>query len=406
MSGTPPSRLDRASSRAAGGSSREPRAILTRRGLLGGAAALVLPSAAGCRCIGAPDPADPIGAGAAGSGGVTTLASPWQTLTFEPSAVYSEPGRALVLVPEGAASLPIVVALHGRGETRSLDIGARGFRDFYGLDRIDARLRAPPLTRDDLLGFTNDERLARLNASLAASPYGGVVLASPYAPDLADRSFEGAAPYGRFVTEVLLPRARELAARAASTGSSTATGMSPSAPGAAPAVGASSSAQSAAPASSEGAVSSTPSAMPAPSEGAAPSAPSAAPVRSPVPYTGIDGVSMGGRLALWIGLRFPEMFRAVGAMQPALRPAEAGLVARLAADARARNPALRIRLLSSEDDPFLAAVKATSEAMRALAVEHDLVVVPGPHNYEWNRGPGCTEMLLWQERALRGLASP
>lgn len=316
-----------------------PDRSLSRRGVLAGAAALLLPSAAGCRCAGGPD----AGSAGGGPGGAPSklVAPPWHELSFEPSSIYPERERALVLVPEGAAALPVVVALHGRGETRSLDIGARGFRDFYGLDRVDGRLRAPPITSDDLLGFTTEERLSRINASLAAAPYRGVVLACPYAPDLTDRSFAGAEAFGRFVTSVLLPKAREKAG---------------------------------APASPE--------------------------------RTGIDGVSMGGRLALWIGFRFPEAFGAVGAMQPALRPNEAQTVAKLAAEARARNPKLRIRLLSSEDDPFLEAVTAASEAMRTAGVENELVVVPGPHDYEWNRGPGCAEMLLWHERVLRDLLPP
>lgn len=267
--------------------------------------------------------------------------APWHELSFAPSAVYSEPEKALVLAPAGAPDLPIVVALHGRGETRSLDIGARGYRDYYGVDRIDGRLRAPPITKTDLLQFAEETRLARINASLAAAPYRGVVLACPYAPDLMDRSPEGASAFGRFVVDVLLPKVRETASSTAKTA-----------------------------------------------------------------RVGIDGVSMGGRLALWIGLLFPEVFSAVGAMQPALRAGEADLVAKLASAARAKSPKLRLRLLSSEEDPFLDAVNATSLAMKKAGVEHDLVIVPGPHNYDFNRGPGCAEMLLWQERALRDLPSP
>ena len=267
---------------------------------------------------------------------------PWRELSFDATPAYPEPERALVLVPEGAASLPVVVALHGRGESgHGLDTGARGFRDFYGVDRIDARLRTPPVTRQDLLHFTTDQRLDQINASLAKAPYAGVVLACPYAPDLSDRTVTGAEPFGRFVTETLVPKAREAAG--------------------APSV---------------------------------------------VERTGIDGVSMGGRLALWIGLRFADRFGAVGAMQPALRVEEAPRVAKLAVEARAKNPKLRLRLLSSEGDPFLEAVKAASAEMRAQGVDHDLVIVPGPHDYDFNRGPGCAEMLLWQERALRGLPSP
>jgi len=317
-----PQRL--ASERAAGAS-------ISRRDLLRGAAAFALPAVAGCRCAGAP-----------GAGPAAVVAPPWQELSFEPSAWYPEPERALVLVPPGAAELPIVVALHGRGESgRGLDAGARGFRDDYGVDRIDGRLRAPPITRQDLLGFASEERLAKLNASLAAQPYRGVVLACPFAPDLRDRSVAGAEPYGRFVVESLLVKVREKLGTTAAAA-----------------------------------------------------------------RAGIDGVSMGGRLSLWIGFRFPEAFAAVGAMQPALRVEEAASVAALARAAREKSPTLRIRLLSSEDDPFLAAVKAASAKMDEAGVGHDLVIVPGPHNYEFNRGPGCTEMLAWQERALRGLPSP
>jgi pimeloyl-ACP methyl ester carboxylesterase len=306
----------------------QPRAgrLMSRRDALLSAAALALPGAAGCK---------------GGTVGATGIGA-WRELAFDPTAAYPEAERALLLVPDGAKELPLVVALHGRGESgRGLDAGARGFRDDYALDRVDARLRAPPITHADLLGFVTDARLAQFNASLAAQPYRGVVLATPYTPDLHDRSFAGAEAFARFVTETLIPRARSVAGSAAAAG-----------------------------------------------------------------LPGIDGVSMGGRLALWIGLRFPELFSALGAMQPALKVEEAPQVAALARAARDKAPKLRIRLLSSEQDPFLAAVKATSAKMNDAGVTHDLVIDPGPHDYIFNRGPGCAEMLLWQDRALRGLPSP
>jgi hypothetical protein len=30
------------------------------------------------------------------------------------------------------------------------------------------------------------------------------------------------------------------------------------------------------------------------------------------------------------------------------------------------------------------------------------VTVPGPHDYEFNRGPGAYEMLMFHDRVLRG----
>jgi hypothetical protein len=118
--------------------------------------------------------------------------------------------------------------------------------------------------------------------------------------------------------------------------------------------------------------------------------------------TGIDGVSMGGRLALWVGLSHPEIFGVVGALQPALRAEEAPLVSELARAAMARAK-VSLRLVTSEEDYFLAAVRAVSERLRADGVEHELLVIPGTHGYDFNRGPGGADMLLWHERVQRGL---
>ncbi|MDI3287080.1 alpha/beta hydrolase-fold protein [Polyangium sp. 15x6] len=260
----------------------------------------------------------------------------WKDLPFP-----SEEQRALVLAAPSTRPLPVLVALHGRGESgRGLEVGAFAWRDDYGLDRTDRRLHAPPLTDVDLEGFVRPERLAQMNDSLAKHPYEGLVVACPYTPVVADRSEKGAVPFGRFVTDVLLPRVRAEAK-----------------------------------ASSDRAA------------------------------TGIDGVSMGGRLALFVGFAHPEIFGAVGALQPALKPEEAPVFAKLARAAWDRQP-FALRLVSSDDDPFLPAVRALSAALAEVKVPHQLVVTPGPHDYAWNRGPGGAEMLLWHERVLRGLSAP
>jgi hypothetical protein len=84
---------------------------------------------------------------------------------------------------------------------------------------------------------------------------------------------------------------------------------------------------------------------------------------------------------------------------------EAELVSELARAALAKAP-VRLRLVTSEEDYFLAAVKAASDRMRADGVPHELLVIPGTHGYEFNRGPGGAELLLWHERVQRGLAPP
>ncbi|WP_433930549.1 alpha/beta hydrolase [Sorangium cellulosum] len=305
---------------------------LSRRRALFGLAALASTSCR--RSSSPPEPAPaPASSGAAPPG--------WKDLAFEPAAGDEGPQRALLLAPGGAAALPLLVALHGRGEAvRGVDVGARGWRDDYGLDATLERLRSPPLEPEDLGHMATRERLAQLNASLGAHPYRGMSIATPFTPDLRDRSVEGAAGFGRFVVERLLPRAR--------------------------------------------------------AEGGCQAAREA---------TGIDGVSLGGRLALLVGLSHPDVFGAVGALQPAVRAGEAEMFSTLARRAMERRK-VALRLVSSEADPFLPAIQAISDRLRQDGVAHELLIVPGPHDYAWNRGPGGVEMVLWHERVLRGLSPP
>lgn len=265
----------------------------------------------------------------------------WRTLDFPPTPDLPEGERALFLLPDDPPSAPLLIALHGRGEAgRGLEIGAGAWPRDYALDRLHRRLLAPPLTADDLQRMQSPARLQRLNDSLAARPYKGLCVACPATPVLADRSVEGAEPFGRFLIDTLVPRAR---------------------------------AEAHCPARREA--------------------------------TGIDGVSMGGRIALFVGLSHPEVFGVVGALQPAIREDEAPLLAALAKRAFAKASVV-LRLVSSEEDPFLPAVRAASAALRAEGIDHELLVIPGTHGYEFNRGPGGVEMLLWHERVLRALPPP
>jgi enterochelin esterase-like enzyme len=115
---------------------------------------------------------------------------------------------------------------------------------------------------------------------------------------------------------------------------------------------------------------------------------------------GIDGVSLGGAVALRVGLGNPEAFGAVGTLQAALGDDQVTELTELAKAARGANPALKLRLLTSKEDYFRGAISRTSAAWKAAAIEHDFVEVPGPHDYPFNRGPGAIEMLIWHDRAL------
>jgi enterochelin esterase-like enzyme len=118
--------------------------------------------------------------------------------------------------------------------------------------------------------------------------------------------------------------------------------------------------------------------------------------------TGIDGVSLGGRVALVVGLAHPDRFGAIGALQPAIQENESPALARRAREALADAAGFRLRLVTSDRDYFRGAVLGLHLALKADGIEHEHLVIPGPHDYAFNRGPGGVEMLLWHDRVLRG----
>jgi iron(III)-salmochelin esterase len=248
-------------------------------------------------------------------------------------------GRAVIVVPawgDAGARYPVLVALHGHGEAvKSPAEGAMGWPRDYAMVRAVDRLRAPPLRESDYEGFVDPARMADANASLAARPFGGVIVACPWLPDFHPAPTVDISAYGRFVLGALLSRVRRET----------------------PAI-------------------------------ASPEA------------TGIDGVSLGGVIALRIGLTSPESFGAVGGIQPAIVDGQSTEWVALARAARARHPAMKLRLLTSHEDYFRDAIVGVSQAWQRDGITHDFADVPGPHDYVFNRGPGSIELLTWHDRAL------
>jgi hypothetical protein len=117
--------------------------------------------------------------------------------------------------------------------------------------------------------------------------------------------------------------------------------------------------------------------------------------------TGIDGVSLGGVIALRIGLTYPEAFGAVGGIQPAFGDNQNAEWTSLAQEARAKRAGQKLRLLTSHDDYFHDVVTGVDRAWTAAGITHEFADVVGPHDYVFNRGPGSFELLLWNDRALR-----
>jgi len=257
------------------------------------------------------------------------------------------PESVVVVIPKGASPahrLPVLVALHGQGESRkSPELGARGWPDDYGMLRAFERLASPPLAREDFGDMVDDGRLGALNTALAKRPYSGLIVVCPYLPDRfgADTLMDDAAKFGAFLARTVLPRVyRET-----------------------PAIG-------------------TPA------------------------TTAIDGVSLGGRAALIVGLSRATSFGAVGGIEPAFHDDQVDEIAALAARAKAANPHLSLRLMSATDDRFLGVTRALSRAFAKKGAANRLLVVPGDHSYEFNRGPGVYEMLLHYDRVLRGEDAP
>jgi hypothetical protein len=233
--------------------------------------------------------------------------------------------------PRGARGpLPLVVALHGAGEARrGRGRGHLGWPEDYALEEAFAALLAAPLSSEAYRGLVDEAHLAARNRALAARAFRGLVVVAPYTPNLLAESV-GAPSILAFGDWVAGPLLDAVRREV--------------------------------------------------------------PLASP-DAAGIDGVSLGGRMALEVGLRHPDRFQSVGAIQPAVR----GRVGAIAALAR---PGQALRLLSSRRDPFLPATRALSEAWTSASLSHELLVVPGPHDYVFNRGPGSVELLYFHDAVL------
>jgi iron(III)-salmochelin esterase len=252
---------------------------------------------------------------------------------------FDDGGRAVVIVPlwrKPDEKLPVLVALHGRGEANRGPVeGVMGWPRDYALLRAIGRVCAPPLTASDYEGFFDGKRLAATNAGLAATPFKGLVVVCPYLPDVDLRKPAPIEDYGRYLLETVLPRVR-----------------------------------------------------------------ASLPVLTTPSAYGIDGVSLGGAVSLRVGLGNPNAFGAVGSLQAAIGEDQVPELTELAKTARAANAALKLRLLTSSDDYFRSALTHASAAWKAAGIDHDFADVPGPHDYPFNRGPGAIEMLVWHDRML------
>lgn len=254
---------------------------------------------------------------------------------------------AIAVWPRGkyvkGEALPLVIAFHGKGEQRlGPERGYRAWVEKYGLVPAYEALLGGVLTKDAFGGLVRDAELARLNTELKARAFKGVLVVGVYTPDLMAEVEhpERIDAYAEWVADKLVSKARRM--------------------------------------------------FPVVSQEAR--------------AVGVDGVSLGGMVALEVGLRHPEVFGSVGTMQPAIRGREAELAER-ALKAQQRFPQT-IRLLSSDHDPLLDTTRKLSEELRKRRVAHTLEVTPGAHDYAFNQGPGAIQLLYFHDRALRSEKRP
>jgi predicted esterase len=102
--------------------------------------------------------------------------------------------------------LPLLVLLHGLGETTNEKLGAYAWIDKYGLGSAWQRMKRAPVERVGKRGEWTDARLAEVNAELAARPFRGFAMACPYMPNPSGAADLDA--YAKWLETSLVPRAR------------------------------------------------------------------------------------------------------------------------------------------------------------------------------------------------------
>lgn len=249
--------------------------------------------------------------------------------------------RAVVLVPRHLTKkerVPLLVLLHGLAETVDEEMGAYAWVKRYGAAEGYAHLRAPAtITRDGLGKMATDERCAEIRTELSTRPFGGMVIACPYTPNIwkTGASVEAAIDaHTQWIFDVLLPRLY-----------------------------------------------------------------AETPVLPGREHLGVDGVSLGGYASLGVGVRRAQELGSIGCVQAAISVAEAPSWADRLEKAFAKG-ARPLHLMTSTLDVFRKPVEALDAALTARKVAHDFRLAIGPHDQPFLRGPGSLEMLLWHARQL------
>ncbi len=253
----------------------------------------------------------------------------------------AELGRRFTLfTPRGLAKdqrVPLVVLLHGLGEAGDPRAGAYAWTDRYGLSTSYDRLGTPPVQRTSKRLDWTDKRLGEVNAELLRTPFRGLAFACPVTPNVAKLK-DPVAALDRYTSWLV--------------------------------------------------------------DVVVPRARKEAPVVPDAAHTHLDGCSMGGYVGLEVFLRRPDVFGAWGGVQSAFGSQRAVSYADRIARVIKKTPRA-LHLETSEQDPFREANQLLSAELKKRGVQHELLVLPGPHDQPWLREAGTIEMLLWHDRLPR-----
>jgi enterochelin esterase-like enzyme len=249
--------------------------------------------------------------------------------------------NAVLFVPRQHArgsELPLLILLHGLGETKSVALGLRAWPELYGLLDSYSRLASPPVEGAGICRRCIDgERLALVNASLKARPFRGFAVVCPVTPNphQVGPAAQTLDAYAAWIQERLLPAVGDRI-RIADRGRKVA----------------------------------------------------------------IDGCSLGGYVALETFVRRPALFAGAGMVQGAIGEAHVDRTARRVADALERVGARPLHLLTSSNDVYRRANERLSASLTRLGVSNRLELTVGAHDQLWLREIGTLTMLLWHDRGL------
>jgi predicted esterase len=241
-------------------------------------------------------------------------------------------GRASLFVPRALPPHPpLLLLLHGLGETYDQSVGARAFAERYGLLSAVSRLSHPPLARtyakQDYFG---SGRLDELNQRLEQRPYRSPVLLCPFTPN--PYKAGGEAVLQRYLRFLTGPLKNAVEQRVGKT-------FSPS-------------------------------------------------------RSMISGVSLGGYVAIEAFLAQPEQFCALGTAQGAFGPNQAARYAAAVAAATQKHGARRVEILTSSFDPYRRVNELFHQHLQKRKQASRLRVSPGPHDQRWLVESGTIELLL------------